>query len=144
MKFKYKQKYYEYVVEIAESQDTLDTPQKVFEIIKDNFSPIQESLWLIMLNTQNNIISTIEVSKGKHNSMMIDPKEIFIHLIKNGSPNFIIAHNHPSFTLKPSEEDLIMTRKVLKGSKLLGLQFLDHLIFTDKDFHSFRHNHEVF
>ena len=54
-----------------------------------------------------------------------------------GATSIILCHNHPSGNLKPSQSDMMLTEKIMKGSKLLDVKILDHVIVTEKSFFSF-------
>ena len=66
-----------------------------------------------------------------------DPKVIFVAALKSCSSSIILAHNHPSGNLKPSEADLQLTRKIKEAGKLLDIQVLDHLIISSEGYLSF-------
>ncbi|MNY79217.1 hypothetical protein D3C86_2197580 [compost metagenome] len=68
---------------------------------------------------------------------MADPKIIFKTAIEHNAAFIILAHNHPSGNLKPSAQDINITKKLVEGGKMLDLQVLDHLILTDRAYYSF-------
>lgn len=136
MKYKIESK--QYHIKVADSDATaISTPSTVFEALKEDFNPVQEEMYLLILNTKNKIIDKILISKGGHNSMAITPIEILRPIIMTNGNNFILAHNHPSGDINPSEEDITFTRKLKKAVDLLGLNLLDHVIYTDSDWYSF-------
>ena len=66
-----------------------------------------------------------------------DPKLIFVAALKSGATGVLLAHNHPSGNLTPSQADIDLTRKIKEGGKLLEIQLLDHLIITSEGYYSF-------
>ena len=66
-----------------------------------------------------------------------DPKLIFAAALKACASSIILAHNHPSGNLKPSQSDIDLTRKLKDGGKLLEIQMLDHIIVTTEGYYSF-------
>ena len=139
MEFTYRQKQVRYTFKVADSGEAqVSTPRMVFDMVKDNFNPIQETMLLLLCDVKNHIIDKIEVAKGGSNSLVITPREIFVHAIKQGARAIFIAHHHPSGDVQPSEEDIIFTRKVKKASDILGIDLLDHLVYSSNDYYSFK------
>jgi len=56
----------------------------------------------------------------------------------NGSANIIVAHNHPSGEVDPSDEDTKVTKLLHDAGNILGIQLRDHVIFSKEAFFSFR------
>lgn len=98
---------------------------------------LSEQFYILLLNRANNVIGMSEISSGGFSSTVVDPKMIFGIALKSASAGIILAHNHPSSNLRPSEQDLIVTRKLVEAGKLLDLQILDHLILTKHSYLSF-------
>jgi len=120
------------VVSIVSSKDA-------FEIMLPVFADLNhEEFWILILNHANRVIGKQLISKGGLAGTVADPKIIFKTAIEHNAAFIILAHNHPSGNLKPSSQDLQLTRKLVEGGKMLDLQVLDHLIFTDKAYYSFR------
>ena len=59
-----------------------------------------------------------------------------------GSASIIVAHNHPSGEVEPSHEDTKVTKLLHEAGDILGIQLLNHVIFTSQKFYSFRDNQE--
>jgi DNA repair protein RadC len=96
-----------------------------------------EEFWVILLNRANYIIKKQPVSSGGVSGTIADPKIIFKVALENLASGIILAHNHPSGNLKPSEADLQLTSKLKAAGKFLDLPILDHLIFTNDSYYSF-------
>ena len=144
MEFTYKQIVHEYKLQVADqSAPNVNKPNVIATLAYKKFTPIQEVMTLYLLDIKHNIAKEIEVSRGGFNTILITPREIFIHVLQSGCNRFILTHNHPSGDTKPSKEDLLFTHKITQGAELLGLQLLDHLIYTADDYYSFKWNDKV-
>jgi len=110
----------------------------VYEYLRADFQDLKhEECYIVLLDRGNQIMSKINISKGGFSATIVDSKIIFKHLIDNGASSFILAHNHPSGLLFPSNEDKILTEKIKNFGKMIDLPLLDHLILTDNNYFSF-------
>lgn len=89
------------------------------------------------LNQGNKIIKTEQISRGGITQTSVDLRIIFKHGIELMATAMILAHNHPSGNLTPSEADKNLTKKIIEASKVIDIQILDHIIVTQKDYFSF-------
>jgi len=96
-----------------------------------------EEFWVMLMNKGNKVIGTHLISKGGLATTIADPKIIFQVALENHAASIILAHNHPSGNLKPSAEDLHLTKRIAAGGKLLAITIFDHLIITDHSYFSF-------
>ena len=108
----------------------------------------QEHLLCISLNGAHQIIQIRVVSIGLVNTTQVHPREVFADPITDRACAVIIAHNHPSGKLDPSEEDISVTLRLEEASKILGIKLLDHIIFSIHGYYSFAeqgkiHNHRL-
>lgn len=108
---------------------TTDDAINYFEFLQDKQV---EELWIAVLNTKNNVVLSRCISRGTLNMSVANPREIFNVAIKNMASAIILAHNHPSGYAMPSSEDIQLTKKVMKLSEMLGINFLDHVIIARK------------
>lgn len=108
---------------------TTDDAINYFEFLQDKQV---EELWIAVLNTKNNVVLNRCISRGTLNMSVANPREIFNVAIKNMASAIILAHNHPSGYAMPSSEDIQLTKKVMKLSEMLGINFLDHVIIAKK------------
>ncbi|MET0571694.1 MAG: JAB domain-containing protein, partial [Pedobacter agri] len=92
---------------------------------------------VLLLNRQNRVLGLLNVAQGGFSEVMIDPKVVFSAALKACASGIILSHNHPSSELSPSEADIRLTRKMLEGGKLLGIEVLDHLILSAYGYYSF-------
>ena len=99
---------------------------------------LQEQFIVIYLNQANKVIGTMNVFSGSINSTVIDIKLILASGILLMSKSVIVAHNHPSGNLKPSKEDLALTKRLSNALQYMEMKLVDHFIITpDDDYLSF-------
>jgi len=103
-----------------------------------NKMELLEEFKVLFLNRQNRVLGVLNVAQGGFSEVMIDPKVIFSAALKACASGIILSHNHPSSELSPSEADIRLTRKMLEGGKLLGIEVHDHLILSSYGYYSFR------
>lgn len=96
-----------------------------------------EEFMVICLNRANKVLGWARVSSGGISGTVADPKVIFQVALKSNASSIILAHNHPSGNLQPSEADIHLTRKLKEAGQWLDLPVLDHLILTSETFFSF-------
>lgn len=101
---------------------------------------LQEEFKVLLLNRSNQVLGIYPLSKGGTASTVVDAKLVFSVALKCNASSIIIAHNHPSGNLNPSEADKSITEKLKKAGKYLEINLLDHLIVTKDDFFSFNDN----
>ena len=93
-----------------------------------------EYFYIICLNRANQVLGFHQVSKGGISGTVTDVRVIFQVAIKSSSSGLILAHNHPSGNLQPSEADLKITRKIKEAGALLDVSVLDHIILADEGY----------
>lgn len=96
-----------------------------------------EEFYILLLNQSNTVTRHVKVSQGGVASTMVDNKIIFKYALEELAPGIIVAHNHPSGNLKPSQDDISQTRKLCEAARALDIKVLDHIIFTNAGFYSF-------
>lgn len=97
----------------------------------------QEHFLCLSLNGAHEVIQARVVSMGLVNRTLVHPREIFSDPLKDRAAAVLIAHNHPSGNIEPSQEDMEITRRIKNAGVILGIELLDHIIFTDKAYYSF-------
>ncbi len=102
-----------------------------------------EEFWLLLLDRGMRLIEARRVSVGGIHGTVADPKVIFRHAIEKGASCIVVAHNHPSGQLRPSEEDIRLTRKLTEGGRMLDILVQDHLIITAEGYYSFADNGQL-
>lgn len=104
---------------------------------------IYESMFLLLLNRANTTIGYAKLSQGGITGTVCDVKIVAKYCIDSLASSAIVAHNHPSGQLKPSEADKKMTAQLKSALKLIDCNLLDHVILTSSDFYSFADNGEL-
>lgn len=98
---------------------------------------LQEEFKVLLLNRNHQVLGIYPLSKGGVSGTVVDAKLVFSVALKCNASSIIIAHNHPSGNLKPSEADLSLTKKLKEAGKFLDISLIDHLIITKNSYHSF-------
>jgi DNA repair protein RadC len=110
----------------------------IFNLLDRHFADLNhEEFWIILLNRANKVISTQLISKGGQAGTVADPKIIFQIALEHHAASIILAHNHPSGNLKPSQADISLTQKLISAGSTLDIGVLDHVIFAGAHYFSF-------
>lgn len=125
-------------VKITKSQDA----EKVFRAVFDFNGGIEhkEYFYTMFLNRANEVIGVNKISEGGVGGTVVDPSIIFQAAVLVNAIGLILCHNHPSSSLKPSDADINLTKKLKEGGKLLDIDVMDHLILSADNFYSFTDN----
>jgi DNA repair protein RadC len=116
----------------------ISSAKDVFELFKADLPDIpHEEFWILLLNRANRVIKKEQISQGGVTGTVADPKIIFKIALQELACSIILAHNHPSGNLIASQADIILTKKLQEGAKLLDIQILDHIIIGGLKFYSF-------
>jgi DNA repair protein RadC len=118
-------------------------PADVVPLIQHYADRKQEHFLCISINGANEVINIRVISIGLVNKTTVHPREVFADVITDRASAIIIAHNHPFGDIKPSEEDVKVTKQINESARLLGLNLLDHIIFNRKSYYSFAENDEL-
>ncbi len=114
------------------------SPQNVFDSLKDIRSLKKEHFIAIYLDTRNQEIHREIISIGTLNASLVHPREVFEPAVRNVAAGIILVHNHPSGDLKPSHEDMLITKKLVDSGELLDIHVLDHIIVTKDSYASLK------
>ncbi|MGB9788750.1 MAG: RadC family protein [Dictyoglomus turgidum] len=119
--------------------ESILNPHDAFLIFKeDMFDLKEEHLFCIYMDVKNKCLNKRLIAKGDLNIVYASPREIFKYALQENSSKLILAHNHPSGDLTPSEDDIIFTKRLIEAGKILGLEILDHLIIYNEDYVSLK------
>jgi DNA repair protein RadC len=110
--------------------------------LEDKIDQDKEHFYVMHLDVKNHVKMVELVSLGTLNASLVHPRETFRRAIIAGSASIIVAHNHPSGEVEPSDEDTKVTKLLFEAGTLLGITLFDHVIFTNDTFFSFRENKE--
>lgn len=124
--------------EEALEKKKITSSKSVFELMQPIIGELEhEEFWIIFLNNSNKVIDKKQLSKGGITGTLVDVRLVLKNALEVGATGLILAHNHPSGTLKPSEADKSLTNKLKMASESLDIKVLDHLIVTEKAYFSF-------
>ena len=118
-------------------------PPDVYPLIRHVADRRQEHFLCISLNGANEVIAIRTVSVGLVNRALVHPREVFADPITDRASAVIVAHNHPSGNLRPSQDDLAVTMQLKEAGKTLGIRLLDHLIFNPCEYYSLLENGQL-
>ncbi len=121
-----------------EKRAKITDSRSAFEVLYPHLGDLgHEEFWVLYLNRANVVIGKENVSKGGVSGTIVDPKVIFKAAVQFPASAIILAHNHPSGQLKPSQADHQITKKLKEAGKALDIPVLDHLIIGDGNYYSF-------
>ncbi|MDZ4225869.1 MAG: JAB domain-containing protein [Patescibacteria group bacterium] len=130
-------------MEITTSYEQVRDPEAIGDVIRAilgaecEVDRDKEHLWVIGVDTRK-VIKYIElVSLGTLTETVIHPREVFRFAILKGVDAIILAHNHPSGCINPSEQDRMVTHRLVECGRLLGISVVDHVIVTADGYYSF-------
>ena len=125
------------------------TPEDLLPLLKDYADKKQEHFFTVTLDGSKRVIDLHLTFIGTLNYALLHPREIFAVACSDRAASIIVAHNHPSGSPIPSDEDKVITRQLSDAGLLMGIELLDHIIFTKKNgYYSFAGNgcltHNIF
>ena len=125
----------------ASERPKINQSKDAYNILFNNWDQgrieMNEQFYILLLNRANQVIGMTEISSGGFSGTLVDPKLVFGIALKSCASGIILCHNHPSSNLKPSQSDLILTRRLVEAGKLLDLQVLDHMILSKRGYLAF-------
>ncbi len=133
-------------IELGRRRSAFESPEKgiisssndAFHLVKEKLMDLEhEEFWIILLNRKNAVIKLERISAGGVAGTVVDPKIVFKKALDHIASGIILIHNHPSGNIKPSNEDIQLTKSMSEAARLLSLKILDHLIFTNNHYFSF-------
>lgn len=116
-------------VQTPEERPAIHSPAEAAELVRYEMGALeQEHLRVMLLDTRNRVLDTVEVYIGSLNSSQVRVGELFKPAIRRGAAAVIVVHNHPSGDPTPSPDDVAVTRAIVQAGKLLDIDVLDHLV----------------
>lgn len=104
--------------------------EDVWKLCADIRDSKKEHFIAFYIDTQNCLIERQIISIGTLNASLVHPREIFEPAIKHSAASIIVAHNHPSGSVEPSDDDMEITKRLKEAGKILGIEILDHVIIV--------------
>lgn len=121
----------------------ISKPADIVPLIAHYNDRIQEHFFTISLNGAHEVIAVRVVSVGLVNRTIVHPREVFADPLTDRAAALIVAHNHPSGNVEPSQEDLEITTRLRNAGEMLGIQVLDHIVFSSAGYYSFLEHGEM-
>ncbi len=116
----------------------ISSSASVFELLQPILGELEhEEFWIVYLNNANKVLHRAQLSKGGITGTLVDVRLVMRQALELGAVALVLAHNHPSGTLKPSAADKQITQKLKLAAEALDIKVLDHLIITAKEYFSF-------
>jgi len=123
----------------VQEKPTLNSSKKAYEYLKHMLEDLShEEFWVVYLNASCKVVDRQIIGRGGNNFTPVDIKVIIRYALVNKAHAIILCHNHPSGTLKASEADKILTKRISNAAEMLEIQVHDHIIITDSSYYSFR------
>jgi DNA repair protein RadC len=114
------------------------TSTDAYTVLKPRLMDLpHEEFWVLLLNRSNHILKMEMISRGGVAGTVVDSKIIFKSAIEHLSSSIILCHNHPSGNLKPSDQDIQLTKKLKEAGRMLEIPVLDHVIISENGYYSF-------
>ena len=110
----------------------IDSPEAAVAQLADIRDKKQEYFVCLTLDGANRLIAKRIVTIGTLTSSLVHPREVFAGTITDRAASIIVAHNHPSGNLEPSQADREVTKRLKESGEVLGIKLIDHIIVTDK------------
>ena len=128
----------EYLKAKALEKPIFSSSREIFDYLYHSMRGLKKEIFkVIYLNSQNQIIDTVDLSKGTVNSSAVSPREVIEGAIRNNAVSIIFVHNHPSGNPQPSDSDRSLTRELVCAGRIMRLRILDHIIIGDNKYYSF-------
>lgn len=114
----------------------VSSPKEAVKIAGEILATLQtdrENLFTLLLDTKNKLIGWNHASMGTVNASLVNVAQVLRPVILSGAAAFVMCHNHPSGDPSPSEQDIFVTKKVVKATNIFDIKMLDHLIIGTPD-----------
>ncbi len=122
----------------AEKISKISSSRDAFELLYPLMGELEhEEFWIVYLNNSNKVIHKSQLSKGGITGTLVDVRLVMKKALELGAIGIVLAHNHPSGTLKPSAADKQITKKLQNAAEALDIKVLDHIILTQHSYLSF-------
>ncbi len=129
-------------IKISDKKEVLKEPKEIYNYLTPLYTYTKvEKVIVLLVDNKLRLIKDIELGIGDLNEVSLNIKNLISLLIKYDAYGFILSHNHPSGDTLPSKEDKILTNKLYKLTKDLGVLLLDHIIWGKDNYFSFLENH---
>ena len=107
-------------------------------VMEDMMNLDREHFRVMLLDSKNAVISVETVSIGTVNASIVHPREVLKPALEKSATSIILVHNHPTGSVSPSREDILITRRFEKCGRILGIDVVDHIIVGDNNYVSMK------
>ena len=125
----------------ASERPVISSSSDAYSVLKDLWEEgkmeLVEQFKVLFLNRANRILCLFNVSTGGITGTVADPRIIYTAALKVNAVSLVLAHNHPSGSLKPSRQDEELTQKIKSAGSFLDIKVLDHVILSSEGYYSF-------
>lgn len=122
----------------AGKKPLISTSKQAYEYLAPSLADLpHEEFWILLLNRANKVLRKYPVGTGGLTGTVADQRIIFKKALDEGACGIILAHNHPSGNLKPSQADIQLTRRMKEAGTIMDIPILDHIIISDTGYYSF-------
>lgn len=119
----------------------ITSSENAYQVLLDNWNhetlQLFEEFQILLMNRANEVLGIYKMSQGGITGTVVDVRLLFATILKSGATAIITAHNHPSGTLKPSDADINIYKKIKEIAKFHDINYLDNLIITCTGKYSF-------
>lgn len=119
--------------DLQRESPVLDNPEAIVRLLREqNLVKNVETFQVLLLNTRRRLIRVDDISHGTLDTLLVHPREVFKAAIAANAAAIVLAHNHPSGDPTPSEQDIRVTRDLIRAGRLLQIEVIDHVILGRK------------
>jgi DNA repair protein RadC len=124
--------------EARPERDRVQTSRDVYERMRFRMRDLeQEEFHLLLLNTQNDIVREVFLTRGTLDSSVVHAREVFRHALNEQAASVVVVHNHPSGESAPSLPDRILTHDLVEAGDMIGIPIFDHIVIGEGRYYSF-------
>lgn len=118
---------------------SFSNPKTIADYLMEDMRHLnREQVLLLMFDTKGRLIRESIISIGTINASLLSPREIFLEALRNEAVSLILVHNHPSGDPTPSNEDIMITKRIREASSFIGIPLIDHIIIGDNKYVSLK------
>ena len=129
--------------ETKEIKDSAAAVMEFRQIYDPDTLGLCESAYVLYLNSSNRLKGFMKLSDGGMTHVVVDPRIMIMGALGSLSTAVILCHNHPSGNPKPSQDDRLLTKKLIAACKLMDISFVDHIVLAGNRYYSFREHGEI-
>lgn len=127
-------------VEEVLEKPKISRSQDVYQLFSHLKALPYEEFWIVVLNRANRVIDVVKISEGGLAGTVVDIRRILHSVLMRLGTSIILAHNHPSGNLIPSQQDIEITKRISEAGRVMDIEILDHVIVAETGYYSFEDN----